>query len=329
MGHERFFFALVNPVTALLFAFGFGYLRLRWPHYRHLTSLSLAFFCMATSFILHDFRILVGPGEVNIGSNFLFVATIGLACSSALERAELHYPRLPLLLVALSGALPFFWFLLVEPSLTARILIVGAVFSATTAITAVRLVKQPNKSTADKLFAAGVVLAFLVTLVRPLLTLTGNLAIDSAGSFAQSDYWASIRAFTPLMSFGVALLFLAAIITDVITHLRGQADRDFLANLLNRRGFETAGADALARDLVDARQPAILIADIDDFKKVNDTFGHKTGDVVIAGVARVLAQHGRGVLAARIGGEEFALYYNDISRSDLTERAQDIRTVLA
>lgn len=329
MEHERFFFALVNPITAFLFSFGFAFLRLRWPHYRHLTALSLAFLCMGVSFILHDFRILVGPGDVNIGSNVLFVATVLLACTSALERAELPYARMPLVLVALSGALPFLWFLFVEPSLTARILIVGAVFAAMTVITAARLIKQPGKTTADKLFATGVMVAFLITLIRPILALTGNLDINAEGNFARSDYWASIRAFTPLLSFAVATLFLAAIITDVITHLRGQADRDFLTGLLNRRGFESAGGDALARDLAEDRQPALLVADIDDFKKVNDTFGHKTGDAVIAGVARVLAHEGSSLLTARMGGEEFALYYNDKTRAELVERARDIRQALA
>ena len=131
------------------------------------------------------------------------------------------------------------------------------------------------------------------------------------------------------MSFIVASLFTVAIGLDIIGHLKGQADRDYLTGLLNRRGFETTGAEAIARDFANSRQPAMLVADIDDFKKVNDTFGHKVGDAVIVAVARTLAKHGQAVLAARTGGEEFALYYNDIDRADLQNIARRIRSALA
>ncbi|SFV32626.1 diguanylate cyclase (GGDEF) domain-containing protein [Devosia crocina] len=328
MEHERFLFALVNPIFALLFAMGFAFMRHRWPQYRYLASLSLAFLCLGYAFVLHDFRILTGPGDVNVWSNLLFVAAVLLACASALQRADLPAPLWPLVVVAVTGFLPFLWYLYVQPSLTARIFILGAVFAVVTAITAIRLLRRPSQTTADKLFVVGIFLAFVVSIIRPILLLMGTLDVASAGGFPQSDYWASIRAFTPVLSFGVAVLFLTAITVDIIAHLRGQADRDFLTNLLNRRGFEAAAGEVLKRDLNDTRQPALMVADIDNFKKVNDTYGHKAGDAVIAGVAKVLAQQGRGYLAARIGGEEFALYYRDMSRAELQDIANGLRDAL-
>ena len=329
MVHGQLFFALINPIIALLFSLGFGLIWLRWRSYKHLAVLALAFLCLGLGFIFYDFKILVWPAEINVGANILYVATITLACASTFLRKNLPPPVLIYLAIVVSGALPFIWYLIVGPSTLARILITSAIFAGVTSVTFVGLVRQPERTLADNLFAAAVGLAFFVAVFRPVLVLTGVLQIESSGGFTASDYWTSIRAFTPLMSFIVAALFSVAIGLDVIGHLKGQADRDYLTGLLNRRGFETAGDEAVARDFASSRQSAILVADIDDFKKVNDTFGHKVGDAVIVAVARTLARHGDAVLAARTGGEEFALYYNDIDRAELQGIARKIRSALA
>jgi diguanylate cyclase (GGDEF)-like protein len=53
---------------------------------------------------------------------------------------------------------------------------------------------------------------------------------------------------------------------------------------------------------------SVIVLDIDDFKQVNDTWGHETGDLVLRGLAEALAAATRNVdLAARLGGEEFAI----------------------
>lgn len=329
MVHGQLFFALVNPIVALLFSLAFALIWLRWPEYRHLPALALAFFCLGLGFILYDFRLLVWPDDVNVGANLLYIATVTLACASTFMRKNQPPPTMLFLAVIASGALPFVWYLFVEPSILARILITSGIFAAVTGITAIGLLRQENRALSDNLFAAGIGLAFFIALFRPALVLTGVLDIESPGGFTASDYWISIRAFTPIMSFIVATLFAVAIGLDVIGHLKGQADRDYLTGLLNRRGFETAGSEAAVRDFADSRQPAMLVADIDDFKRVNDTFGHKIGDAVIVAVARTLAKHGQAVLTARTGGEEFALYYRDIDRAELQNTARKIRAALA
>lgn len=329
MVHGQIFFALINPIIALLFSLGFALIWLRWREYRHLPVLALAFLCLGLGFIFYDFRILVWPGEVNIGANVLYVATITLACASTFLRRNRRPPALLYLAVIASGALPFMWYLFVEPSTLARIIVTSAIFAGVTSISFIGLVFQKDRTLADNLFAATVGLAFFIAICRPTLVLTGILDIDGPGGFTASDYWTSIRAFTPLMSFITATLFVVAIGLDVVGHLKGQADRDYLTGLLNRRGFETTGTEAVARDFANSRQPAMLVADIDDFKRVNDTFGHKIGDGVIVGVARTLARHGDAVLAARTGGEEFALYYNNIDRAELQDIARRIRAALA
>ncbi|MBK6334121.1 MAG: GGDEF domain-containing protein [Thermomonas sp.] len=86
------------------------------------------------------------------------------------------------------------------------------------------------------------------------------------------------------------------------------ATHDALTELYNRRHFIEAADKEIARAL---RQPlplALCIVDVDLFKPVNDRHGHLSGDEVLRQIAAVLRRHARaGDIAARIGGEEFAL----------------------
>lgn len=326
--HDQILFSLVNPIVAFLFSATFGIIWFYQRRYLHLVTLALAFLFMGFGFVVYEFRLFIWPGEVNIPANAFYVATVTLACVSALQRRNVEVPAPLLTAIIVAGAIPFSWYLFIDPSTPARIFTTSAMFMAITATTFVNLVRQGERSLADKLFEAGVALAFFIALIRPSLVILGILDIQSPTGFAGSEYWTSIRAFSPLLSFVVALLFIVGIGLDTISHLKSQADRDYLTNLLNRRGFETKGNEALVRDFANSRQPAILLADIDDFKKVNDSFGHKVGDAVIVAVARVMARYGGALLAGRVGGEEFALYYNDVDRAQLQEAARVIKAAL-
>jgi diguanylate cyclase (GGDEF)-like protein/PAS domain S-box-containing protein len=89
--------------------------------------------------------------------------------------------------------------------------------------------------------------------------------------------------------------------------LRHMADHDPLTGLLNRRSFERALAQHLARVRRYGLQGAVLMIDLDGFKAVNDRHGHGTGDTVLCGVAeRLRARLRASDLLARLGGDEFA-----------------------
>ncbi|MFN2461647.1 MAG: GGDEF domain-containing protein [Candidatus Velthaea sp.] len=87
-------------------------------------------------------------------------------------------------------------------------------------------------------------------------------------------------------------------------HLREVAERDALTGLLNRAGFEYALSKRLTADPVGT----LMMIDLDGFKRVNDTYGHGTGDTVLIHVARALtACAAEGDIVARLGGDEFAV----------------------
>lgn len=95
---------------------------------------------------------------------------------------------------------------------------------------------------------------------------------------------------------------------SVIDGLCDLSSRDALTGLANRRQFEAAIAREVDR-VARVGEPALLLmADIDHFKHVNDTWGHPAGDEVIKSVAACLQECVRPMdLVARIGGEEFAI----------------------
>ena len=92
---------------------------------------------------------------------------------------------------------------------------------------------------------------------------------------------------------------------DELAALQGQ---DPLTGLVNRRGFDQAMALEVERSGRFRTPLSLCVMDLDDFKAVNDTYGHPCGDEVLKAVAAVLRAETRLIdTAARIGGEEFAI----------------------
>ena len=90
--------------------------------------------------------------------------------------------------------------------------------------------------------------------------------------------------------------------------LRHEAEHDPMTDMLNRRGFSLELRNHLARIEREGPAGALLLLDIDHFKRVNDTLGHASGDCVIEGTADVLRRRLQGSdVVARLGGDEFAV----------------------
>jgi len=101
---------------------------------------------------------------------------------------------------------------------------------------------------------------------------------------------------------------------------------DSLTGLYNRKKLDDILADQLARFQRNQRSFAVLMLDIDRFKKLNDTYGHLAGDQVLASVARTLFSSIRNVdFAARYGGEEFVIVLPETTLSAARDMAERIR----
>lgn len=113
-------------------------------------------------------------------------------------------------------------------------------------------------------------------------------------------------------------------------NLRYQSIRDPLTGLYNRRYLE----DFLFKQLHQAERTkasfAILMLDLDHFKKINDTYGHDAGDLVLKELGQILNSDIRlGDIAARYGGEEFVLLLYDIDAQAAKMKAENLRSAIS
>ncbi|WP_298439764.1 GGDEF domain-containing protein [uncultured Ferrimonas sp.] len=104
---------------------------------------------------------------------------------------------------------------------------------------------------------------------------------------------------------------------DKLEQFRHMAFTDPLTSIGNRRSFNEQGHTHLLACLNHDKLPILAIVDVDHFKRINDNYGHPLGDMVLQHIAKVLRdcvdEHG---FAARIGGEEFALFAAMSNRAD-------------
>lgn len=120
-------------------------------------------------------------------------------------------------------------------------------------------------------------------------------------------------------------------ITELERELRALRDRvniDHLTGLYNRRFFDEILAAKIAEAHQSHRPISVVLADLDHFKRVNDTWGHAVGDSVLRQFAGTLRSHVKGRdIVARHGGEEFALILPDTELPGARTVADTIRQV--
>ena len=112
--------------------------------------------------------------------------------------------------------------------------------------------------------------------------------------------------------------------------LEKNAKTDCLTGLFNRRHFMELANQELRRATRFGNSMSILMVDLDNFKKINDTYGHKSGDNVLKKFSDVCRLAFREVdVIGRIGGEEFAVFLPETSRIQAIEAAERLRTRIA
>ena len=112
--------------------------------------------------------------------------------------------------------------------------------------------------------------------------------------------------------------------------LRVEADRDYLTGLANRRRFRTALEQEVERWRRYSVPCALLLADIDHMKQINDRYGHSAGDRVIRHIASALLELSRdNDTAARLGGEEFALLLAGVEGTKAAAAAERLRQAVS
>ena len=115
-----------------------------------------------------------------------------------------------------------------------------------------------------------------------------------------------------LLAAGALVGMQRANVNRLIARLSNAAVTDALTGLLNRRGFQDLFETELERSHRSGQPLSLLVGDLDNFKQLNDSFGHGAGDRALEGLSLILQTAARRIdTAARIGGEEFAVVLPD------------------
>lgn len=159
-----------------------------------------------------------------------------------------------------------------------------------------------------------------------LMSVPFPLVSPSSGSQTSS-----LLIFAPLLySFAMVFLLMALTKERAESNQRYAATIDPLTGIPNRRGFSERAERLLARSRQDGGPVTLLLFDLDRFKTINDRFGHRTGDTVLALFTRSAAQTLRPLdLLGRIGGEEFIALLPEVNTETAIAVAERVRSNFA
>jgi diguanylate cyclase (GGDEF)-like protein len=151
------------------------------------------------------------------------------------------------------------------------------------------------------------------------------------GNQVFASVWMTVLSFEALL-FTISIAFILLAMAKERTEHRHKTAAlvDPLTGIANRRAFLQDGEAQLKRQSTDPRPTAVMLLDLDNFKSINDRFGHAIGDRVLQIFADVTGGCMRRIdLFGRLGGEEFAALLLDTTRERALAVGEQIRTSFA
>ena len=320
------FYQLLNPLGFLILAATFFFIGRTRTEVRSAHWFAVAYCFAACGFVIIFLQNILEPWFVTVSGRFLnFMATL-LVAGGLIKRAN---KKIPVVFFGVSTMLTVasvIMFGLITPDQRV-IQILSGLITAAVILTGCIMAWEKADRPADKAVVIFFGLFGLSFLVRVGLFMAVG---DYATVLASPKLMAIVSAHT-LLTGTVALLsaFVAvfAYASHVLFLIRADANRDPLTGLLNRRAFQKETRLLLKKAASAQDKIFILLADIDNFKLVNDTHGHAAGDDLLCKVAKVLeGKQLKNSVTARIGGEEFVIAMTAGSISLAQKFANDLRT---
>ncbi len=264
-----------------------------------------------------------------VGRNtFAVLGSVLLLCGVA-RHVGRRAPLRPALVLAGAYMLCILWFTLVMPNLGIRLALYSVLVIIWKGWEIWLLLHHAPHDIRRSCRIAAVVFALdaALFLVRALLPVAPGADGDilRAGMPMHVTYIGSLIV---MMGHTFALVLL--IVERQMVDLRRVARRDGLTGLLNRTALMGDGRQQLAQCQLRRLPFAVLLLDLDHFKRVNDTHGHQAGDAVLHHMARTLQRNlrGRDSLLGRYGGEEFVLLLPATSLEQAQVLAERLRVAL-
>ena len=165
-----------------------------------------------------------------------------------------------------------------------------------------------NRRGLDNLLMGLLAASSLHFLCKPFIFLAFGGTGATPADYLGTRYALLSQSMGTVFVVAIALALLVILVRDILLDAATRTETDPLSGLLNRGGFERYARAAIDSASRLGMPVSLVVSDLDRFKSINDTFGHASGDGVIAAFAEFLrssiTEH---QLAGRIGGEEFAV----------------------
>ena len=242
----------------------------------------------------------------------------------AAQRAKV---KAPLVVSAVSVVLvcPILWYAVVVDAPAAMKMAQNTSSALIISLTALTLWFGTKRNWSDHalIWVLGLLAGF--GFVRPLMTVFADALLGPVETGAIILTSIHVLVLATLLTL-MALCLVASIIQDNMREEREEASTDTLSGLPNRGAFEQLTKSLFDQARLENRPVSVIVADIDHFKDVNDTWGHSAGDAIIKSFAQLIAGKIRSSdIAGRVGGEEFCVAVWDCEAAPALALAERIR----
>ncbi len=293
---------------------------------RHAALWSMAFGLSSATWALNLIAILAPRAHTALTLATVVTSIVSFALIAMGFRRRVHLPERRDVMIAVGGvAILFAGSAALWPDGTgiARALVVF--FCSAMLIVSARSLRAERRGSQRASASAAF---WMLTLLAGYSLGLGVLALcasDASGPAYQAYHLLFLMGL-PTGLFGVGLFAMFLLAADLAEAMRQVAASDPLTAILNRRGFEQAAGPLVAQSQRHGRPLAVVIADLDRFKTINDRFGHGVGDAVL----QCFAAHVGGAirqcdLFGRLGGEEFVLLLPDTIGAEAVEAIERVR----
>ena len=320
---------LLPALLFALFALGFSGFKLYNRKLHSATLFALSYASAAAAFTAEALATPMHFSYVRFLGDSMYMVSAFVFLLAMAEFYQIRLPRIRGAAVAVLAIAADGYYRAIEPDMVMRIHII-TLGTATYLLMAAAVVWPKRQWKIDHVLAWLLITFAIMLVANSVMThrVHGeNLTVEN---LHVSVYMAAVNLLVSVISPAIAVALFISYGIVVIRDLENQSMTDPLSGLLNRRGFEGRANELLQRAGRQGHRVSMVVADLDNFKEINDRAGHLAGDAVVRAFAGLLAASaGRKGLAGRVGGDEFCILMPRATEEVAVNAAENLRAKLA
>lgn len=317
---------LTTPVVLLFLSLGFLMIWLQFANLKSALVFALSYFIASLAFVGELFLGLNSTqGVLRLVVDNLYLLSVTTSVIAFASRYNKPVPAKWLFSIHLITSIIIGYLYMVGSDLITKAYIISSACSFMMVL-AMPLLRESCKRLIDKVIYYAIGISALQLMLNAAVILSLDVASPLAGLEKQSAFISILNFSVIIISVTIALSLLISYGEEVISGLKIKAETDAMTGLMNRMAFEEEARTQIRLARHSEMALSMIVADIDLFKTINDTYGHATGDRVIKAFGQCLIGSVRVIdRVGRIGGEEFCILLataNDRVAAEIADKAR-------